>query len=73
MEMIAPHPPSAQQFANQMRSHVQEELMRMDARNLMYVLNKKEISMEICAQPIAQESVTKAKFYVKDTLMIEDV
>ena len=63
---------SAQQFVNQMKSLVLEESMRMVVRNLIYVLNNKEIMMETYAQLIVQVSVMKAKFYARVTLMKED-
>jgi hypothetical protein len=47
--------------------------MKMDARNPMFVLNRKEITMETCAQPIVLGIVTITKYYAKDTLMKEDV
>jgi len=47
--------------------------MKMDARNQMFVLNKKEIMMEICAHLIVLEFVTTIKYYAKDTSMKEDV
>ena len=46
--------------------------MRMDARNPMYVSNKKEIMMEIYVQLIATESVMIVKLFAEGTLTNED-
>ena len=64
---------SVQPFVNQMKFPVQVEWMKMDARNQMFVLNKKEITMEICVHLIVLEFVMKIKYYVKVTLMTEVV
>ena len=45
--------------------------MRMDARNPMYVSNKKEIMMEIYVQLIAMESAMIVKLFAKDILTKE--
>ena len=73
MVMIALKARSVQQFVNQMKSLVLEESMRTVVRNLICVLNNKEIMMETYAQLIVQVSVMKAKFYAKVTLTKEDV
>ena len=47
--------------------------MKMDAKNPMFVSNRKEITMETCAPLTALEFVMIVKYYVRDTLMKEDV
>jgi len=65
-ENTAQIPPTVPQFAHQTTSIAQEVLMKMDARNLIFVLKNTEISMETYAQYTVQKTAKMMKYSVQE-------